>query len=293
MAALNTDRSAPNPNSRGVMWMVLAMALFSLEDALFKQASQTLPSGEAILLFGAGGALIFWSAMRLRGEPVLAGIQPSVMRLRLVLEVVGRCFYFLALALTPLSATTAILQATPLVVVLGAALIFGERVSLFRWLAIIAGLMGVLIILRPNSDDFLVLSLLAVVGMLGFACRDLASRAAPVSLSAFALGFYGFVAVIIAGGLVSVWEDTPLVWPPLISFLLLIGAMVVGVIAYISLMKAMRTGEVSAVTPFRYSRLLFGVTLGYVLFGESLSPNFWVGSAVVITSGLFIMRSRR
>ena len=59
------------------------------------------------------------------------------------------------------------------------------------------------------------------------------------------------------------------------------------------LMKAMRTGEVSTVTPFRYSRLLFGVALGYFVFGEPLNPSFWLGSAVIVSSGLFIMWRRR
>ncbi|WP_328797914.1 DMT family transporter [Marinobacterium alkalitolerans] len=280
-------------NLIGILWMTLAMACFALEDALIKGATQSLQSGQVILMFGIGGALFFWLGLLWRKEPILVAMRSPVMRLRMLLEVVGRMFYFLALALTPLSSTTAILQATPVVVVLGAAIFFGEQVTLRRWLAIITGLIGVLIILQPSGEDFSPLSILAVIGLIGFAGRDLASRAAPVSFSTFALGFYGFVAIIIAGGMVSIWNGTLPVWPQNDAALSLVGATVFGVIAYMALMKAMRTGDVSTVTPFRYSRLLFGVALGYFVFNEPLSPSFWVGSLVIVGSGLFVMGRRK
>ena len=280
-------------NLTGILWMTLAMACFALEDALIKGTTQSMPSGQVILMFGAGGALFFWLGLLWRKEPIRVAMRSPVMRVRMVLEVVGRMFYFLALALTPLSSTTAILQATPVVVVLGAALFFGERVTLRRWLAIITGLIGVLIILQPSGDDFSPLSILAVIGLIGFAGRDLASRAAPVSFSAFVLGFYGFVAIIVAGVMVSLWNGTRMIWPSGDATLTLLGAILFGVIAYMALMKAMRAGDVSVVTPFRYSRLLFGVALGYCVFNEQLSPSFWLGSLVIVASGLFILGRRK
>lgn len=280
-------------NLRGILWMTLAMALFALEDALVKTAAAFMPSGQMILGFGLGGALIFWVAIIWRREALLAAVHSNVMRLRMALEILGRMFYFLALALTPLSSTTAILQATPLVVVLGAALFFGEKVVLSRWLAILVGLIGVLIILQPAGDQFSPFSLLALVGMLGFAGRDLASRAAPLSFSTYVLGFYGFVAVIISGVIVSFWSGADYVVPPTTASLALAGGVAVGVVAYMSLMKAMRTGEVSTVTPFRYSRLLFGVGLGYFAFAEPLNSSFWLGSGIVVGAGLFLMLSGR
>lgn len=280
-------------NLIGILWMTLAMAFFAFEDALFKETALTMASGQVMTLFGLGGAAVFLVGLLWRKEPILIAAKSPVMRVRMMFEVIGRMFYFLALALTPLSSTTAILQATPVVVVLGAALFFGERVSLVKWLAIGGGLVGVLIILRPSGDDFSALSLLAVVGLIGFAGRDLASRAAPGSLSTFVLGFYGFIAIIIAGGVVSLWSGAQFVWPDGEAGITLVGTIFCGVIAYIALMKAMRTGEVSTVTPFRYSRLLFGVALGYFVFDEPLTPSFWLGSLVIISSGLFIMLRRK
>jgi len=125
--------------------------------------------------------------------------------------------------------------------------------------------------------------------MLGFAGRDLASRVAPAALGTSALGFYGFGSIIVAGLAFSIWDGQAFVMIPVQACLYLIGAVLSGLLAYSSLMKAMRTGEVSAVTPFRYTRLLFGVGLGFLLFREIPTLSVWIGSALIVTSGLFIL----
>lgn len=266
------------------------MAVFAIEDAFVKAAAVTLPVGQILIMFGLGGAFIFACVIKLNDDPLFVReVVSRSMLVRVFFEVIGRLFYVLAIALIPLSAATVILQATPLVVVAGAALIFGEKVGWRRWTAIILGLIGIVIIIQPGTDSFSMLSILAVVGMIGFAGRDLASRAAPASLSTWILGLYGFLSIIVAGVLVSVWQATLYVQPNFEMSLYILGAVVAGVCAYSCLMKAMRTGEVSAVTPFRYTRLLFGIALGIALFGEQLSHSMMVGSGLIVISGLFIL----
>jgi drug/metabolite transporter (DMT)-like permease len=282
-------------NMIGSLWMVAAMAGFALEDALLKAASIALPIWQVLVLFGVGGAVVFALVAKVRGTRL---IQPDVlsrpMKIRMLFEVFGRLFYVLAIALTPLSSATVILQATPLVVVACAALLFGETVGWRRWSAIVIGMIGVVIILQPTGDSFSALSILAVLGMLGFAGRDLASRAAPASLGTEVLGFYGFLSIIAAGLIYRFWEGVPMEPVSLFTSLHLTGAVSMGVLAYSALMKAMRTGEVSAVTPFRYTRLLFGIGLGVLLFDESLDETMWIGSALIVASGLYILwRGRR
>lgn len=277
-------------NVIGSLWMVAAMAGFAVEDVFIKAASQTLPVGQILVLFGSGGALAFACLARLNRDRLFAlDVVSRPMRARAVFEVLGRLFYALAIALTPLSAATVILQATPIVVVAGAALVFGEKVGWRRWAAIFIGLAGVVIIIGPGADSFSTLSFLAVLGMLGFAGRDLASRAAPASLGTTILGFYGFVAVVVAGAAFSAWDQTAFAQPSADAALYLAGAVAAGVSAYSALMKAMRTGEVSAVTPFRYTRLIFGVACGVLLFGERLELPMLVGCGLIVVSGLFIL----
>lgn len=286
VAGIRTDRRA---NLVGALWMVGAMAAFALEDALIKDVTASLPVAQVLVLFGAGGAVVFAvTAVLGNGRLFGADVLSRPMRFRICFEIVGRLFYTLALALTPLSVTTAILQATPIVVVLGAALLFGETVGWRRWTAIVVGLIGVLIILRPTPTNFSPLSILAVIGMVGFAGRDLASRAAPPSLGTAALGFYGFIALMLAGALFAGWEQKAFVVPDRGVWLMLAAAAALGACAYASLMKAMRIGAVSSVTPFRYSRLLFGVALGLVVFGESIDLAVVVGCCLIVASGLFI-----
>ena len=285
-----TTGSAARDNLLGALWMIGSMAGFAVEDAFLKATAATLPLAQVMVLFGLGGALVFALLTRLSGQPLyVPDVTSRPMLIRVGFEIVGRLFYVLAIALIPLSTATVILQATPLVVVLGAVVIFGETVGWRRWLAIFTGLAGVVIIVQPGSDGFSALSLLAILGMIGFAGRDLASRVAPATVGTLRLGLYGFLSIVLAGGLYAFWERLPFVMPDTATALTMLGAVLFGVLGYACLMKAMRTGDVSAVTPFRYTRLLFGITLGVVIFGETLTPAMLTGSALIVLSGLFVL----
>ncbi|MFN4192736.1 MAG: DMT family transporter [Tabrizicola sp.] len=275
-------------NQRGALYMTASMAGFAVEDVFVKAAAQTLPLGQVLLTIGMLGMLIFAAMAARQGEPVLpAAFLSRPMLIRSGFEITGRLFYGLAITLTALSTTSAILQATPLVVVAGAALVFGERVGLFRWLAVLVGFAGVLVILRPGAD-FSALSLLAVVGLLGFAGRDLATRAAPKGLSNRQLGALGFAMLAIAGAiLLVVGGGARLPGPP--DLARLAAGTVFGMAGYHALTYAMRTGEVSAVTPFRYTRLLFAMVLAMALFGERPDLATWIGAALVVGSGVFAL----
>lgn len=296
MPAPPSNVSTPSPlprqasdNLKGIGWMVAAMAAFALEDACVKAAARQLPIGEVLMLFGLGGMLAFAAFPRGDGARLLhAAAWSRPMLVRAVFEFAGRLFYMLAIALTPLSAATAILQATPVLVVLGASLYFKERVGWRRWAAVVVGLVGVLVVLRPTGSDFSAMSALTVVAIIGFAGRDLASRAVPKVLGTRHLGFYGFLTVLVAGGLYALWEGRAFVVPSAGSAVALVVAVAVGVLAYACLMKAMRTGDIATVTPFRYTRLLFGLALGVAVFGEQIDGPMLLGCTVIVVAGLLI-----
>ncbi|MEM1141106.1 MAG: DMT family transporter [Pseudomonadota bacterium] len=290
---MTTERDeAHRANIRGSAWMVAAMGAFAIEDVLIKAASASLPLGELLILFGFGGAIVFACVAAVRGDRLFSADAFSrSMQWRFLFEVSGRLFYALAITLSSLSVATVILQATPIVVIAGAALLFGEHVDWRRWFAVFLGMAGVVVIIQPGTEGFSELSLLALFGMVGFAGRDLASRAAPVSVSTSALGFFGFLSVIVAGSAYSLYDGEAFLLPEPSAVAILLGAMLVGASAYACLMKAMRTGSVSAVTTFRYSRLLFGVALGVLLFDEALSLSVMVGCAMIACAGLITVRT--
>ena len=280
-------------NLRGSLLMVAAMAGFAVEDMFLKSAARLMPVGEVITLFGLGGMVIFAVLTMARGEVVFPrALLSRPMLVRSGFEVTGRLFYALAITLTPLSVASAILQATPLVVVAGAAVIFGEVVGWRRWAAIVAGFCGVLLIIRPGLDGFDALSFLTVIGLIGFAGRDLATRAAPPALSNMQLGVAGFAMLTIAG-IVILLVNGDFAAPSGAGLIRVAAATVVGVGAYTALTAAMRTGEVSAVTPFRYTRLVFALILGMVVFDEAPDTITLIGSAIVVASGIYVLTQNR
>ena len=281
------------PNLRGSLYMTASMAGFAAEDAFLKAASQAIPVGEAILIMGLIGIAVFAAiAMREGHPPIPAAMFTGTMALRSGFEITGRLFYALAIALTPISVASAILQATPLVVVMGAAVIFGEAVGLKRWLLIVMGFIGVLIILRPGLDGFSALSLLALVAMLGFAGRDLATRAAPPTLSNAQLGVTGFIMLTLSGVIITAVTGKAAVPNPQ-TFGLIAGAATFGIAAYAALTTAMRSGQIAVVTPFRYTRLLFAMILGVTVFGERPDAATLLGAAIIVACGVIILSQNR
>ena len=281
------------PNLRGSLFMTASMAGFAVEDAFLKQISQSMPVGQVSAIFGFCGVVVFaLMALRAGHAPVPRAALTRTMAVRSVFEVTGRLFYALAIALTPISTASAILQATPLVVVLGAALIFGERVTLGRWALILIGFLGVLVILRPGVAGFSPLSVLALVAVAGFAGRDLATRAAPLGLSNAQLGVAGYVMLMLSGLIILGVTGGAVLPDARVMGLLALGAGF-SIAAYAALTNAMRSGEVGVVTPFRYTRLLFAMVLGVTVFGERPDTATLIGAAIIVGCGVVLLAPRR
>ncbi len=214
--------------------MVLAMLGFAVEDAFFKNATATgVSPGVGTIIFGAFGTLAFVAYAIWIKEPVFrrAYVERPLL-IRSAFEILGRLFFALSLAFVPLSTTSAILQAAPLVVTLGAALVLKEPVGLRRWLAMSVGFLGVLLILRPTPDGFDATVIFAVLGMIGFAGRDLMTRASPPEVSATQLGVLGFLMVFIAGVVITAFESAPLASPSPPALAMLLGTGLAGLVGY-------------------------------------------------------------
>ncbi|WP_115717776.1 DMT family transporter [Gallaecimonas mangrovi] len=278
--------------ARGAFYMLLSMAGFAIEDLSVKEAAKDIPVGQVAMTYGLVGILCFGLFARSQGQRVLhPAVFSKVMLLRSCCEISGRLFYALALALTPLSNASAILQATPAIVALGAIWFFCEKVTLRKWLSILAGFLGVLLILRPGLEGFRASAIFAVLGTIGFAGRDLATRAAPVSMSSAQLGVLGFSMLTLAGVvLLAVSGGAAVPAPTTWGFLT--GALVFGLFGYCCLTLAMRTGRIASVSPFRYSRLLFALILGVFILGERPDTLSLVGSAIIVASGVLVLRDK-
>ena len=274
-------------NLRAIALMVLSMAGFAIEDMLIKYIALEMPTGQFLMLIGAGGALIFTLMAWRQGQAVLSAdfLQPTII-IRNLGEVIGTLGFVTALVLTPLSSASAILQATPLAVTLGAALFLREAVGWRRWSAILIGLCGVVAVIRPGLEGFEPASLFAVLGVIGLATRDVATRATPATISSLVLSAHGFGMLVPAGAFL-LWISGGAVAPSVQGYGLLFAALIIGVSAYYALTLSMRLGDVAVVTPFRYVRLVFALFIGVTVFHEQ--PDAWTlgGAAIIILSGLY------
>lgn len=282
-------------NLRGAALMTLAMLGFAAEDLMIKLMSDALPTWQIIGVLGLGGAAVFaaltlWQRQRLFPRACLS----LTVLVRNLGELVGTVGFVTAITLTPLSSASAILQATPLMVTLGAAVFLREPVGWRRWSAILVGFAGVLLVIRPGMEAFDPLSLFAVLGVVGLAIRDLATRRVPRATSSVQLSFLGFLTLVPTAVLLSLVSPQDLVVPTAPLWGLIFGAIVMAAAGYYALVAAMRIGDVSFVTPFRYSRLLFALVVGITVFDERPDLPMLVGSAIIIASGIYtVWRERR
>lgn len=280
-------------NLRGIILMVAAMAGFAMEDMFIKWAAADMPAGQVLLMIGLVGGAVFAAMARAQGQRtfVAEALHPAVIGRNLG-EMIGTYGFVTALTLAPLSTVSAVAQAMPLAVTMGAALFLGETVGWRRWTAIAVGFGGVLLIIRPGFDGFDPNALWAVLAVFGLGGRDLFTRRMPTKITTMQLSVWGFLAVAVLGaGMLGVsggWQ-----MPGGAQAGYVAGALAFGIAAYWALTAANRQGEMSVITPFRYSRLLFGVGLGMLVFDERPDVMTLAGGLVIIGSGLYTFARER
>ncbi|MBP1296516.1 drug/metabolite transporter (DMT)-like permease [Bradyrhizobium elkanii] len=273
--------------------MAAAMASFTVNDTITKAVSAELNIGEILLVRGLVAmvlvAALAWYRDALRSFRALL-IWP--VGLRVLGEIGGTLTYLSAISQIPLANASAIFQALPLVITLGAALVFGEPVGWRRWLAISAGFIGVLVIVRPGAEGFSQAALLALASVGFCAVRDLATRRIPKDLPTVFITLLTTVTVTTAGAVVLV----PLGgWRPLSgnALGLLTFAAVLILIGYQCIIVSLRTGDISAVAPFRYTALPWAMLTGYLAFGHKPDGPMLAGAAIIVASGLYAFYRER
>lgn len=280
-------------NLRGILLMVASMAGFALEDMFIKWAATDIPTGQILVMLSLVGTPVFALAVRAQGARfwVRQALHPAL-NWRNLGEMVGTMGFITAITLTPLTSATAIFQATPLAVTFGAAMFLGETVGWRRWSAILVGFCGVILIIRPGMDGFQLASLWSVLAVIGLSVRDIATRKIPASITTMQVSAWGFASVgILGAGMLSVSGGAMMPTGPQLGFIG--GALCFGILSYWAITQAMRLGEVSVITPFRYSRLLFALVIGTLVFGEHPDRVTLVGAALIIGSGLYSFARER
>jgi drug/metabolite transporter (DMT)-like permease len=276
-------------NWRGISAIICGMASFSISDVFTKSVALTHPLGEVFAVRGIFTVLLVGAAMILLGDwRYLRSALDKAVLWRSLLDAASSALYVTALVHLPMTDVSAVVLLTPIIVTIMAVVFFRERVDVSRWLAVLVGFAGVLFILRPAPASFNAWVLVALGAAFASSIRDVLTRTINPSVPNTVLAFASMVALTLVGVALGPWGG----WRPL-NFdecLLLLGgaAFLGGAIYFVAL--AFRQGEISAVTPFRYTALLWSGIAGYVGFGEIPGPWSLAGAALIVLSGLYMLR---
>ena len=295
-----------NQNTQAILCLTGALAFLTISDSIIKWLSPHLPLHEITLFRSLFAILMVFVFIYFEGGlTTLKTRRPVLHFARGSMLVLANMFFFLALASLPLAETVALFYTAPLFICMLSRPVLGEKVGFSRWLVILLGLLGVLIMLRPGSEVFRPISLLPVMAALSYAAMTMMTRKLGMQEKAGTLTFYiqlafivisSTVGLIIGGGDLDHFDNPAMsfllrawIWPDTNQFqLLLLCGVIVACGGYL-ISQAYRLGQASVVAPFEYSSLPFALIVGYYIWGDWPDGIAFAGSGLIIFSGLLIV----
>ena len=281
------DTTTPSP-LKGAGLALLGFAVFSLHDALTKSLDG-LPVFQIVFFVVLFSFVPFtiWLAVDAT-ERSLRPRLPGLVALRCLFTVGGLLCVFQAFERLPLAEVYSLIFASPILITLLAIPILGEKVRLARWFAILLGLGGVMIVLRPGSASLSVDHLLALGGALCIASGAVITRRIGSREHTVTLVIYPMLANMLVCGVALLFVYVPMSGEALLKCALIGLLSVVGQTLVIG---AYRVSEAQFVAPMQYSQMLWALIYGTTVFGESVDSTVLLGASVIVLSGLlFIWR---
>ncbi len=272
---------------RGAAFALTAFAIYSTHDVIIKALGEVY-SPFQIIFFSTlfGFPVVAVMLMRDRTDGNLRPRHPWLVALRTAATVVTATTVFYAFAVLPLAETYAIIFATPLLITILAIPVLGERVGWRRWLAVIAGLIGVIVVLQPGVTPLTLGHGAALVGATASAFAAVIVRKIGAEERSAVLLLYPMMANFVVMGVAL-----PFVYQPIdgIHMAGLAGIAVLGFVAALFHIAAYRTARAGVVAPMQYSQMLWAVLYGALFFGETPSSSTAIGAAIIIASGVYVV----
>ena len=274
-------------NVKAALLMMLAMALLASNDVIMKRGSENLGIGQLLFIRGSLAIAIFSFAIKVAGRRInLESAFSKWVVLRAFSECGATLCFIIALSLLPFATASTLLSTSPIFLTIAASLVLRERVAMVRWLAVLVGFIGVVLVANPGSADFSLAMLLPLAAAVLLCVRDLVTRKLDPSLNSLCITWTTLVVVTVAGLLLSFldWrpvEITQVAW--------LSGSAVLISSAFFFLVSSVRLGELSFIAPFSFTGTLIAVVYGIVVWNELLGPTMILGIALIIVSGLYIL----
>lgn len=279
------------PVLRSILLMAGGVALLTANDAATKYLVHSYPVGQVVCLRQAATMLVMllylaltarWGELRVRswGSQFARGL----------LFVIGSVFIVWSLGELPLATAVTMLFVSPIFMVALSAPLLGERIGRHRWIAVLGGFAGVLIIMRPGSTAFQWALLLPVIGALVNALRDVWTRRLSRTETSMAILFWSSVILMLAGAATLPFGWAPLTAPAVFWFF---AAGLFNGVAHFLIIEALRHGEASMIAPVRYTALLWAAAIGFVVWGDVPGVWLWLGAAVIVSASLYMINGER
>ncbi len=279
-------------NRRAALAMSAAMALLTVNDSMIKLASESLPAAQTIGIRGMF-AMVWLLVVAIAARQVKQLRHVVELRTlgRAVLDVGGTFAYLYALFHMPLAEAIAINMAAPLIMVLFAVLFLGEAVRWPRLVAVVVGFAGMLLVVRPGGGNFTWWTVLCLIATLLTAARDVYTRFIPLRVPPVIITFTAACATAFTAITITTAQG----WQPMSTTVvtLLAGASAFLTSSFYLLIVAMRMGDISAVSGFRYSALPAAALLGWLMWGYLPDAISCVGMGVVVLAGLYLLHHER
>lgn len=279
-------------NRAGILAMVAAMGFFVVNDTLVKVVSQSLPAAQLIFIRSAMASLLVLTAVLATGaRSHIREIGRGWVLVRAGLDAVSTLLFLVSLFHLPIATATSIISSAPLVIALLAALTLGERVPAAVWLATAAGFGSVLMIVQPDAGALNPYAAVCFASTCIVAVRDLITRRVRDAVPSIVITLSTALAVTLLALVLSAFEG----WRPIGArdLAMLAAAAICLAGAYVMIVRSTRRGDLSVVGPFRYSQLLFAVVVGYLVWGDVPNPLAWCGLALLVVSGVHVLRASR
>jgi len=279
----------PVENAKGILFMLVAMAAFAGGDVLIKMTGAFLSPAQTMFILISSGLVIFSIIAKMNGENLTDGraFKP-ILLVRYTAEMVGLMAMVVSLNKVPLPIVGAVSQAAPILVAAGAVIFLKEAVSWRRWASIAIGFIGVLCVIQPGEEGFNFAVIWPVLALVAFSIRDLVTRLTPKDMSSASIATFTMLSAL---PFTTAWVffNGELFIPPGFNWLLVACMVTLGSGGYLFLVSSLRVGELSAIMPFRYARIVFLLLLGILIFDEFPTFPMLIGSFLIITSGIYII----
>jgi drug/metabolite transporter (DMT)-like permease len=236
--------------------------------------------------------VIFAIVMRLRGQPVLQ--RRSLHRwnlMRALFELGATLFFLTGLSLLPIAVASTLGFSSPIFLALLAGLILKERVGLDRWIVILVGFGGIMLITNPFSAQASWAVIFPIICAFFVALRDIAIRYVPSDLPSSQVAFTNAWVVMLGGGIYSLyqgWGEADLHW-----YLWFIALGIALYSGYLFLIIGSRLGELSFIGPFKYVSIIIAIIYGYLIWGEQPTLSMLAGAAVIVFSGIILLSTEK